>query len=439
MYATYSPTANEIQQQDFMRAPVVLHAFSSFEDVILENTASTIIAGLARCLSSSGPLASEILNSPDFWSILQRLHQHKAEADHVFDLLQGIVSSPSTVTADNYEATVDLANDFASTGRIGTIQEQRRDFAARRGQKVKPPKPEESDTVNRAVKAINIIYQLTSRIPTLISQSHLERNEAWAAYWSPIFRALSAQCVNPCREVRHRAVSALQRSLLSESLASTDHTEWTAIFDEVLFPLLLRLLKPEIYQLDVSGMSETRLQAATLLCKIFLRYLDHLVSCGRMPDVWIRVLELLDRMMNSGTSADSESALAEAVPENLKNILLVMAGSRYLIPPTPSTAPHAQEVEAAGQDEQRTEEQDQLWRETDKRVRRFLPALMDETFPQLQEPQQDAPKPKQNVSAGAEKKQAPEQAQIQAPSTPKKSQDSHPSSSSGEGKGKSRK
>ena len=394
--STTKPKANGNQTQDFMRAPVVLHAFSSFEDSVLEITASTIVAGLARCLSGSGPLGSEILNSPDFWSILQRLHKHAAEADHVFELLQGIASSSSTITADNYEATVDLANDFATAGKIGTVQEQRRNFAARRGQKVNPPRPEETAIVARAVKAINIIYQLTSRIPTLISQSHLERNEAWAAYWSPIFRALSTQCVNPCREVRHRALGALQRSLLSEFLASTDHTEWTAIFDEVLFPLLLRLLKPEIYQLDAPGMSETRLQAATLLCKIFLRYLDHLVSCDRMSDVWVKVLELLDRMMNSGSSADGESALAEAVPENLKNILLVMAGSGYLVPPTPPAQPQGQED--GGGSQERTEEQERLWRATDKRVRHFLPALMDETFPQLQEQQQQ-----QDVSSSKEK------------------------------------
>ena len=219
-----------------------------------------------------------------------------------------------------------------------------------------------SPIVNRGVKALNTIYHLTSRIPQLILQSHLERNEAWAAYWSPIFRALSAQCLNPCREIRHNAMSMLQRSLLSDQLASEDHLEWVAIFGEVLFPLVLRLLKPEVYKLDPVGMSETRIQAATLLCKVFLRYLDELAHCGQMLDVWLKILDILDRMMNSGQG----DALEEAVPESLKNILLVMGGVGYLSPPSENP------------------ENENMWMETKKRLDRFLPHLFSEVFPESQ-------------------------------------------------------
>ena len=218
----------------------------------------------------------------------------------------------------------------------------------------------ENAVVSRGVKAISIIHHLTSRITDLIEQSHLERHEAWAAYWSPVFRSLSTQCVNPCREIRNQAVSAMQRSLLSDKLASEDHTEWVAIFGEVLFPLILRLLKPEVYQLDQLGMSETRIQAATLLCKIFLRYLDELVGCGKMLDLWLRILDILDRMMNSGQG----DALEEAVPESLKNILLVMAGAGYLTPPSESS------------------DDGKVWTETRKRLDRFLPDLFSEVFPE---------------------------------------------------------
>jgi brefeldin A-resistance guanine nucleotide exchange factor 1 len=210
------------------------------------------------------------------------------------------------------------------------------------------------------VKSINIILHLTSRIPDLIQQSHLERNEAWAAYWSPIFRALSAQCLNPCREIRHKAIATLQRSLLSGQLASEEHTEWIAIFGEVLFPLVLRLLKPEVYKLDQVGMGETRIQASNLLCKIFLRYLDELAKCGQMLDVWLRILDVLDRMMNSGQG----DALEEAVPESLKNIILVMGGAGYLSRPSENP------------------ENEKMWIETKKKLDRFLPDLFSEVFPE---------------------------------------------------------
>ena len=361
-----------------MRAPVVLHAISSFDDTALDYTALAIINGFKNCVTSAEPLRKEITNSPDFWSVMHRLHQHKDEAEHVFELLQAIVTNDTvTVTADNYEATIGLANDFASAGSVGTVQEQRRDLAARRGQKAKPAAAAERDMVSRGVTAIGIIVTLTARIPDLISKSHLERNEAWAAYWSPIFRALSAQCLNPCREIRHKAVSGLQRSLLSDKLASDDHTEWVAIFGEVLFPLVLRLLKPEVYKLDPAGMSETRVQAATLLCKIFLRYMDDLAKAGQMMDVWLKILEVLDRMMNSGQQA-AGGGLEEAIPESLKNILLVMSGAGYLQPPS----------------DRLSEDDKKLWVETKKRLNNFLPKLFEDVLP----PQPMEGKKQENVA-----------------------------------------
>lgn len=83
-------------------------------------------------------------------------------------------------------------------------------------------------------------------------------------------------------------------------LISSDDKEWAAIFDQVLFPLVLRLLKPEIYHSDPLGMSETRVQIATLICKIFLRYLDQHPDQSAMLELWLKILDILDRMMNSG-------------------------------------------------------------------------------------------------------------------------------------------
>ncbi|KAL1967900.1 hypothetical protein VTN77DRAFT_2317 [Rasamsonia byssochlamydoides] len=348
-------------EQPWMRIPVVLHSISSFDQDILESSATPILSGLSRCISSSGQLRSEIIVSPDFWSILQRLYQHEESANMVFDLLQSIVDSkPPVISADNYESAVSLANDFATAGSVGSLEERKRDALARRQRGVKQEKTvSENQTVARGVKAIGIIYQMTGRIPTLIQQSHLEKNEAWAAYWSPIFQSLTMQCINPCRDIRHNAVSVLQRCLLSLEFVSEDHKEWTAIFDEVLFPLILRLLKPEIYHSDPVGMSETRVQAATLVCKIFLRYLDQLANWEGMLDLWLRILDILDRMMNSGQG----DSLEEAIPESLKNILLVMADSGYLVPPAQDPS------------------KEKIWVETRRRLERFLPTLFAELFP----------------------------------------------------------
>lgn len=123
---------------------------------------------------------------------------------------------------------------------------------------------------------------------------------AWSAYWLPIFQTLTKQCTNPCREVRQLAFSSLQRSLLSPELTCSDPKEWTAIFGKVLFPLILRLLKPEVFSTDRDGMSEMRVQSASLLCKVFLQYLVLLSEWDGMLDLWVKIIEIMDRLMNSG-------------------------------------------------------------------------------------------------------------------------------------------
>lgn len=124
-----------------MRAPVVLHSISSFDQDNFDKSALFIVNGLAQCIKSAGPLRSEIIVSPDFWSILERLHQHAEAGSAIFDLLQ-LITMPqsSAVNADNYESVIGLANAFATDGSVGSIAEQKRDMAARRGKPMKQAK-----------------------------------------------------------------------------------------------------------------------------------------------------------------------------------------------------------------------------------------------------------------------------------------------------------
>ena len=185
---------------------------------------------------------------------------------------------------------------------------------------------------------------MTSRIPQLMQQSHLETSEgtfstlyklqtytnahsAWSAYWLPIFQSLMSQCTNPCREVRQLAFSALQRTLLSADLTNSDPTEWTAIFSKVLFPLILTLLKPEVFSTDREGMSEMRVQSASLLCKVFLQYLVLLSGWDGMLDLWVKVIEIMDRLMNSG-QGDSLVSLQPIMDRMESGLTICAGGSR---------------------------------------------------------------------------------------------------------------
>ncbi|KAI1203886.1 Sec7-domain-containing protein [Nemania serpens] len=339
---------------DYVRAPVLLHTISSFPRDMVAKTSQLVLQGLKVCIEQPGPLRSEIMTSPDFWLILRTLAGNSNSSPIVFDILEGGVSgSPSAIIADNYEAAIALLNEYATAAQVGAADEQK---GERRQRNARPPKKEsasENTIVSRGVKAINLISSMTARIPHLMKQSHLENSEAWSAYWLPIFQALTTQCTNPCREVRQLSFSSLQRSLLSPELTCSDHKEWTAIFGEVLFPLILKLLKPEVYSSDRDGMSETRVQAASLLCKTFLQYLVLLSKWDGMLDLWLQIIDIMDRLMNSGQG----DSLEEAVPENLKNVLLFMASSGYLVPPSKDPS------------------QEKLWVETWKRIDRFLPDL----------------------------------------------------------------
>jgi len=289
------------QDYDFLRAHIVLHAISSFEPDLLQRCAGPLLKGMSACIEGPPGLRSAVSSSPDFWTILHALHSVPTAAAQVFQIFEDLAQSPNAgVTADNYEQFMSLANAFATAGSVGATEEQKRDRELRKGKQAKAAKAKQLDEVERGKKALAAVYKLTVRVPDFIQQSHFEATEAWNAFWSPIFRVLTNQCLNPCREIRHQAFNSLQRSLLSKDLASPDHKEWTKIFEEVLFPLIQRLLKPEVWQQDPVGMSETRVQAATLLCKVFLSYLVLLSEWDGMLELWCRILNICDRLMNSG-------------------------------------------------------------------------------------------------------------------------------------------
>lgn len=128
------------------------------------------------------------MTSPDFWAILQTLSTHAASAATVFEILEsGVSGSPPAIMADNYVAAIGLLNSFASAASSAAAPEQKTDRKQGPQQrKARPVKAEKSSSdkpaVARGIKAVNIIYSMTSRIPQLMKQSHLESNEGKQAY-----------------------------------------------------------------------------------------------------------------------------------------------------------------------------------------------------------------------------------------------------------------
>lgn len=112
----------------------MLHTIAKFEEEQVKQAAGLIVKGLLLCLSGPAGLRNEMLNTPDFWSVLQALHSHQETAQKVFDIVEDVATgSISGLTVDNYDPVISLLNDFATAGSIGAKIERRREEIAARG------------------------------------------------------------------------------------------------------------------------------------------------------------------------------------------------------------------------------------------------------------------------------------------------------------------
>lgn len=116
---------------------------SSFSQPRLERAATLVLKGVSICIKESGSLRNEILNTPDFWSIIERIHALPAVSANVFNLLKAVVEDRAlAVTGDNYEFVIGLLNSFANAGGAAAASQQHRESNGRRqqSQEDNPPK-----------------------------------------------------------------------------------------------------------------------------------------------------------------------------------------------------------------------------------------------------------------------------------------------------------
>ncbi|XP_077803532.1 Golgi-specific brefeldin A-resistance guanine nucleotide exchange factor 1 isoform X35 [Macaca mulatta] len=231
-----------------------------------------------------------------------------------------------------------------------------------------------------SLQLLDLMHTLHTRAASIYSswaeeQRHLEADgqkiEAdsrtlWAHCWCPLLQGIACLCCDARRQVRMQALTYLQRALLVHDLQKLDALEWESCFNKVLFPLLTKLLE-NISPADVGGMEETRMRASTLLSKVFLQHLSPLLSLSTFAALWLTILDFMDKYMHAGSS----DLLSEAIPESLKNMLLVMDTAEIF---------HSADARGGGPSA--------LWEITWERIDCFLPHLRDELFKQtvIQDP-----------------------------------------------------
>ena len=134
---------------------------------------------------------------------------------------------------------------------------------------------------------------------------------------------MGRQSANAAREVRHAAITHLQRILLGPSVVANEESQVEDVFNRVIFPLIDELLKPQVLQRDPHGMPETRLRASALLCKTFM-HLELRESQAKHDFrlLWIQILDLLDRLMN--VDKNDQLVCLKLVPSADSNMTIIV-------------------------------------------------------------------------------------------------------------------
>lgn len=145
----------------------------------------------------------------------------------------------------------------------------------------------------------------------------------WSQAWCPLLQGMARLATDQRRNVRTGAITCLQRALLAHDLQTLSGSEWEGCFRQVLFPLLSNLLAEQVPNSDPSLMEESRMRTATIMSKVFLHHLTPLLGLNEFANLWLEILEYLERFMRIGSDM-----LYEAMLEGLKNMLLVMHSVR---------------------------------------------------------------------------------------------------------------
>jgi brefeldin A-resistance guanine nucleotide exchange factor 1 len=186
--------------------------------------------------------------------------------------------------------------------------------------------------------------------------------EGIAEMWLRLVQALRKVCTDQREEVRNHALLCLQRCLLVDGI-SVSSSAWLMSFD-IIFQLLDELL--EIAQSnspkDFRNMEVSLLHAVKLLCKVFLQSLKDLSLQSSFGKLWLEVLDMIEKFMKVKLRGRRTEKLHEAIPELLKNILLVMKANGIL-----------SKTSAGGENT--------LWEATWLQINKIAPSLQLEVFP----------------------------------------------------------
>ncbi|KAM0907098.1 hypothetical protein ACQ4PT_016350 [Festuca glaucescens] len=274
-------------------------------------------------------------------SLLCVTARHPDASDAGFEALVFIMSEGAHLSPANFIVSVEASRQFAES-RLGSAE--------------------------RSVHALNLMadsVNCLTRWSREVKEAGGEADrilEGIAEMWLRLVQALRKMCTDQREEVRNHALLCLQRCLVVDGISISSST-WLMSFD-IIFQLLDELL--EIAQTyspkDFRNMEVSLLHAVKLLCKVFLQSLKDLSAQSSFVKLWLDVLDMVEKFMKVKLRGRRTEKLHEAIPELLKNILLVMKANGIL-----------SNTIASGEST--------LWEATWIQVNKIVPSLQLEVFP----------------------------------------------------------
>ncbi|KAI9446656.1 Sec7-like domain is implicated in guanine nucleotide exchange function [Lactarius indigo] len=310
---------------------------------VANSVAEQVISGLILIVQNH----REVISSQTEWNIVLALVRSSVSNLEAARSRLTAEGPEQRISTDNVAGLTAVLDDFVTAA--GIVAEVEHQHARRRPQ----PGPSSSSIVDRGRRAVDLLFEILKCIPSLAENRGDTHDKSRHQLTLPVLMSLSRHATSASPEIRYSALSSLSRALLGP-LVTVPPADVAEVFQRVLYPLL------EAWQ-------ESRLRASALLCKAFMRFdMNDNVTRQDVTERWVQVLDHLDRLMRT----DRSDQLSEAVPESLKNVILVMQSAGLLVPPT---------VDERG--DPRGEPNRLLWQITHDKIEQFMPGFMESVIP----------------------------------------------------------
>ena len=178
---------------------------------------------------------------------------------------------------------------------------------------------QKQSSLDTGISSLNLLFKVHLKLCQSYKDDH-----GWSVFFLPVLCGLGQQVYHPSKEIRQTSITLLQRALLLKEFQEF-HGKRLDIFDKILFPLLIDLTKPEVFSLNPSGISETKMRAYAMVCKIFLQFLSNCETEKDLEGTWKSLLDITELYIKSDLSF-----LKESISESITNVLLVMFNMNLL-------------------------------------------------------------------------------------------------------------